>query len=320
MAAHPGVRRGARRRGAAALLLLFLPAAGCGRAAAPVPRPPAAARGEISVATWNLRRYALDDRDGDGQANDPKPEAERAAVAAVLARVSPDVLAVQEIGNPAVLQEFLYRLREAGLDYPHVEYPGTGVPESRQALLSRLPVVGRRAHADDAYTIGERRVRVLRAFIDVDLETPGGYRFRVLAVHLKSKTFHPLGQTEMRRSEARLLARHVRRALADDPEARLVVLGDFNDAPDSAPLRALLEGEPPPLRDPRPADPFGDVWTYFFDGPDTYARIDYLLVSARMAEDLVAEKTRVVRDPLAAVASDHRPLAAVFRAENGARP
>lgn len=101
---------------------------GCGPASAPGPgtalREPAHARrpGEFSVATYNLAWYAPDDRDGDGQRNDPKPAVERDAVASLLARIDADVLAVQEIGQGAMAKDLRRKLRARGLDYPYLEH------------------------------------------------------------------------------------------------------------------------------------------------------------------------------------------------------
>ncbi|MFA7370180.1 MAG: hypothetical protein WC334_11085, partial [Kiritimatiellales bacterium] len=60
----------------------------------------------FSVMTYNLRQYALTDRDGGGEPNDPKPEKERRAVTALIARERPDVLTVQEMGGAAMFAQF----------------------------------------------------------------------------------------------------------------------------------------------------------------------------------------------------------------------
>lgn len=284
--------------------------AACGRA----PDPLAPAADEFSVMTYNLHQYALADRDGDGQKSEPKPEAERAAAADLIAQARPDVLAVQEIGGPAVFEEFRYALASRGLDYGHAEYLQRGESEINLAVLSRFPIVSRQPHTDDRYSIGTAEIPVLRGFADVEIEVNPQYRFRLLVAHLKSKVFHALGQTEMRRNEARLLNKHVRAILKENPEANLLVAGDFNDTYRSAALREALGEQGGLLADLRPADADGDVWTRFEPAFDEYARIDYLLASRGMLPEVVREKTRVVHGPLAYQASDHRPVMAVFKA------
>lgn len=270
------------------------------------------------MMSYNLARYNLDDRDGDGQRNDTKPAAERDAVVAVIAAEKPDVLAVQEIGNPVVFEEFRFALQSAGLDYPHVEYLRRGQSELNLAVLSRFPIVASAHHLDDRYSMSSAELPVLRGFLEADIRVNEQYTFRIVVAHLKSKVFHQLGQTEMRRNEARLLNKHVRRSLKDDPEMNLVVAGDLNDTPRSAALREITGPQNEHLADLRPMDRDLDVWTHYGAADDEYARIDYLLVSPGMMREALHDKSRVVRNPLTYLASDHRPVVGVFRARDAA--
>lgn len=300
-----GPARRALRR--AALALLCALATACG----PRAQPPA--DGSFSIATYNLQRYGLHDRDGDGQRAEPKPEAECIAVADTIAALRPDILALQEIGNERMLDQLAQDLRKRGLDYPHRDYVRRGASEMNLALLSRFPIAASRPRLDDTYTIGGTIQPVLRGFLEAELDLGGGERLTVFVAHLKSRSFHPLGQTEMRRNEARLLANHVRRVLRNAPDAAVIVVGDFNDSFNSAPLR-LLRGEDgePLLVDLRPLDEPGGVWTFFNRADDSYERFDYLLASPALARRLRPDSCRVHREPPAALASDHRPVVAVF--------
>jgi len=264
--------------------------------------------------SWNLRQYSIEDRDGDGQRAEPKPAAERAAAIRVIARWRPDVLAVQEIGIAPVLDEFCRALRSEGLDYPYLEHLIRPDHTIGLAVLSRVPIAARRSRLDDVYRIGATNLPILRGFIDVELRTTEGYQFRLIVVHLKSKVFHPLGQTEMRRNEARIIAQHIHGALEAHPPLNLVVVGDLNDSPDSAPVQRLLGENRRYLHDLRPSDELGDVWTHFGSGVDVYSRLDYALVSDGMLAEVVRDKCRVVREPDVLVASDHRPLLLHVRA------
>jgi len=301
---------------AAGILSTMLSTAGCRRGAQEEPASPICAvpsKDEFSVMTYNLYAYGLEDRDGDGQADDPKPRLERDAVLDLIARANPDVLAVEEIGGPAIFEQFRYALKERGLDYSQVEYLQRGQSQKNIAVLSRLTVAARDSHDDMVYSIGEARVPVARGFIDLVIEPCHGYRFRLLVAHLKSKVYHQLGQTEMRRNEARLLGKLVRHYLRDHTELNLLVVGDMNDDPRSAALREIIGKRRRYLIDLRPTDVFGDVWTHFSKGYDHYERIDYMLVSRGMYAEVVAGKTCVVRDRLTYVGSDHRPVLAVFK-------
>ncbi len=295
--------------------------AGCGPSAAPRdPATPAAPTNTFTVMTYNLNLYSLEDRDGHGQKDIPKPAEEREALIELIRINRPDVLAVQEIGQPSILEEFRFALQKAGLEYPHLEYLQRGRTELNMAVLSRFPIVSRQSHLDDKYTIGEAVVPVSRGFIDVDLEVNPNYRFRLMTAHLKSKVFHSLGQTEMRRNEARLLGNHIRRALKENPEINLLVVGDMNDQPNSAALREITGSREQLLQDLRPADPEGDAWTHFDSAQDIYSRIDYMLASRGMAAEVFWEGTVAVRSSLTRQASDHRPLMATFVAQEAPLP
>jgi endonuclease/exonuclease/phosphatase family metal-dependent hydrolase len=310
-----------------ALLGTALGTAGCSLFESAPPAPPPAAEvspfprpaaGEFSVMTFNLNQYALIDRDGNADTLEPKPREEAEAIIEVIRQVSPDILAVQEMGDPAAWAEFKFSLRQAGLEYGHEEYLRRGKHELNIAVLSRFPIVADHSHTDDTYTIGPAQFPVMRGIIEVDIEVNPAYRLRLMAAHLKSKVFHSFGQAEMRRNEARLLGNHVRDALKENPDVNLLVVGDFNDDPSSAPLREIrtYKGKPT-LRDLRPIDSSGDAWTHR-ENDDTYQRIDYMLVSDGLLPEVLTGKTYAVRSPLLLRASDHWPLVATFvAAEHG---
>lgn len=298
-----------RRR--AVLLAAAFAAASVGCRPAPDPGEPAfpPEPGEVTVLSYFLDDYALMDRTGSGQANDPKPLAERRAIADLVRRVRPDLLALQDLGGPAMLEAFRAELAGAGCAFPHAELVPAAETGRHLALLSLHPIVARTPRTGETYRVGNEVRPVQRGFLDAEVELPGGGRIRILAAHLKNKDFDPAGQTEMRRNEARLFAAVLRRILREDPAARILVVGALNDSPDSAPVREIAAG----LTDLRPADATGDAWTWHDPDPDAWLRTEYLMVSPALLADTVREKTRAVRDPAAAEGSRHRPLAAVFR-------
>jgi len=287
------------------IVLLAAMLSGCDRSA-----PPAT----FSVMTYNLHQYALMDRDGGGEDDDPKPESEQKAVLSLIAKERPDMLAVQEMGDEIIFGQFREALRSAGLNYPYAELLRRGTIEANLAVLSRFPIVSVQHHTNDWYSIGPAKVPVARGFLDVTIQVNPDYQFRLLSAHLKSKVFSPLGQTEMRRNEARLLNKNVRTILKENPEVNLLVVGDMNDDYQSAALREVAGRRGGELTDLRPLDSVGDVWTCFRDYLDEYSRLDYLFVSEGMLPEVVKGKTRVVRDPLTVQASDHRPVIGVFQA------
>ncbi len=272
--------------------------------------------GLFSVMTFNVGRYGYHDRTGDGQKGDLKPDAERNAVITIIRDASPDVLAIQEIGGPVVFEGFKRALASEGISYAFEAYLQREQSEMNLAVLSRYPIIATHQHVDDMFSVGDEQIPVKRGFLEVDIAVHPGYQFRMLVAQLKSKEYHPLGQTEMRRSEARLLNNHVRRALSRNPRMNLLVVGDMNDHVRSAPLRTLMGNQQEFLNDLRPTDAYGEIWTAFEEVTETYHRYDYILVSPYMLPEYVAEKSNVIRHPLNKASSARRPLFAVFQARD----
>ena len=313
---HSGLRVKGRRlfaTGVAALVAGL--AAGCGEQQESRPseseRPLDPER--FSVMTFNVDRYAYQDRTGDGQAADMKPVEEREAVIALIAGTSPDMLALQEMGGGEIFDRFQAELAEAGLRYPFVEMVQQAHSDLHLALLSRYPIVASQRRTDDRYTMRGEEVRVKRGFLEADIRIHPDVELRLLVAQLKSKEYHVLGHTEMRRSEARLLNNHVRQALNEAPDRKLLLVGDLNDHLHSAPVRTLLDGNQHALVDLRPADEQGDVWTDFDRESEVYQRFDYLFASPSLAADYLPGESTVLRHANHQHASRRRPLFAVFR-------
>ncbi len=289
---------------------------GCERPATDILQPTRLNPDEFSVMTFNVGAYGHKDRSGDGQADNPKPEPEREAVLTILTDTQPDILAVQEMGGPLVFEAFRADLAAAGLDYPFHELLQRNYSEKNLALVSRYPIISTYLHTNDTFSIGDAQVPVQRGFLEADISINSTYQFRLLIAHLKSKEYHSLGHTEMRRNEARLLNNHVRRAPGQHHRLNLLVVGDMNDHVRAAPLRAIMGNNQEYLVDLRPADTYGEIWTYHDADAELYHRFDYALAGPYMLPEYVPDKSGVVRHPLNAQASPHRPLLLVFRARD----
>lgn len=268
---------------------------------------------EYSLLCFNLKHYSLEDRDRDGQRNDPKPIESRAAVAEIIACANPDILVLQEIGGPTIFAELRQRLAREGIEYGHIEYLRASPHDNNIAVLTRFPITASQSHTNDTYSIGDAELRVARGIIDIDLEIAADTRVKLMATHLKSKVYHPLGQTEMRRNEARILGQHIGQALRNKPDLKLIVAGDLNDLPTSGAVREIIGRGPDGLVDLRPCDESGDAWTHRQIDDDIHQRIDYILISRTLADAIDKDKTRIIDIPATRIASDHRPLLAVFR-------
>ncbi len=288
---------------------------------------PLPAADTFRVATYNLETYL----DAPAGTRPTKSDAAKAKIRESLRAIQPDVVALQEVGGPRALTELREALRAEGLDYSHWELV-TGLDTNiHVAVLSKFPFRARRPHPDDSFLLGGRRFRVSRGFAEVEVQVNSRYAFTLLTCHLKSRRPVPeADEAELRLEEAKLLRQHIDTRLAADPDANLIVLGDFNDVYDSPVVKTVLGHGNGKLLDTRPAERNGDnqpnpnprfqprhvTWTHFYGKEDTYSRIDYILLSPGMARAWVKAETYVLALPNWGTGSDHRPLVATFTPED----
>ena len=273
------------------------------------------------VATYNVENY-LDDT---ASRCCVKSAASKAKVRECIRALRPDVLALQEMGSVAALLELRAALQAEGLDFPHWEHVTGSDANVHVAILSRFPFSARRPHTDDSFELGGQRFRVRRGFAEVDVQVNPGCQFTLLAAHLKSKNAVPDGDAAaLRLEEAKLLRAKIDARLAINADAKLIVLGDFNDMEDSATLQTIRGTGAGELFDPRPTDAGSGAdarlitqeaaWTTFSEERNRYERIDYLLINQSLRADWLAVESHVLAMPDWRIASDHRPVVAAFKA------
>jgi endonuclease/exonuclease/phosphatase family metal-dependent hydrolase len=275
------------------------------------------------VATYNVENY-LDETTQARQAKSPEAKAK---VRESICALKPDVIALEEMGGLSALQELRDSLKTAGLDFPYWEYVTGADTNIHVVVLSRFPFAARHPHTNDNFLLSGRRFSVSRGFAEVDVQAGANYSFTLFAAHLKSK--RPVAQadeSELRLEEAKLLREKIDARLVADPDANIIVVGDFNDTKDSASTKAVIGRGKKKLVDTRPAERNGDnapgtdraheprdiTWTEYYGKTDSYSRIDYLLISPGMARKWVTNETYVLTIPNWGVGSDHRPIVATF--------
>jgi endonuclease/exonuclease/phosphatase family metal-dependent hydrolase len=147
------------------------------------------------------------------------------------------------------------------------------------------------------------------------------YSFHLVLLHLKSRrTIPEADQALMRLEEARFARQHVAKILQADPAANVLLMGDFNDEPDTAPIQLLIGAPPFQLHDLQPVDSEGATWTHYWAHAKQYSRIDYLLTSPAMYAEYVPGTARIADIPEWNHGSDHRAIYARFRAQNQPPP
>jgi endonuclease/exonuclease/phosphatase family metal-dependent hydrolase len=267
----------------------------------------------LTVATYNVENYTLANRMVDGVYRPayPKPEKEKAALLRVIAGIAPDILAVEEMGAQAFLDDFQRELKQAGQEYPHAALLEAADADRHVAVLSKVPFKEVKRHATVPLTYFGQKELVKRGVLEVIFATTGG-DLSVFVVHLKSKYTERKDDPEsalQRALEAEavrdlVLARH-----PDPAKGRFIITGDWNDTRGTRPVRALQKrgdtvvGELVPATDSR-----GEVWTHFFRREDLYSRIDYLLVSPALKPFVAGGRATIGDGPGTAEASDHRPV------------
>jgi endonuclease/exonuclease/phosphatase family metal-dependent hydrolase len=275
------------------------------------------------VATFNLENYLE-----DATASRPAKTAEaKARIRESIRAAKPDVIALEEMGSVQALMELRDSLRSEGLDLPHWEHISGFDTNIHLALLSKFPFTARRPRTNENFLLSGRRFQVSRGFAEVDIQVCPDYSFTLIAAHLKSKRPVPAAdEAELRAEEARLLREKVDARLTAEPDANLIVLGDFNDTKDAASTRLVIGRGRHKLVDTRPAERNGDsiassnpaaeprnvTWTHYYGKEDSYSRIDYILLSPGMAREWNQGETYIVTLPNWGVGSDHRPLVATF--------
>jgi endonuclease/exonuclease/phosphatase family metal-dependent hydrolase len=276
------------------------------------------------VATYNVENYLDQPTETRHSA---KPAEARAKIRESIKAMNPDVIAFEEMGTTNALLELRASLKADGLDFPFWEHIQSFDTNIHIAVLSRLPIVARRSHANEFFLLDGRRFQVKRGFAEVDIQAATNFTFTVIAAHLKSKLATlDADEAEERLGEAKSLRKIIDAHFKANPNAKLIVLGDFNDAINSGSTKAIIGRGKFKLTDTRPAERNGDnalgeppyfkprnvAWTYFYGGNDTYARIDYILLSPAMARNWVRAETYIPTIPNWGIGSDHRPIVAMF--------
>ena len=273
--------------------------------------------GGLRFIAYNVENWLTMDRyvGGKNLKGAPKPEEEKAAVVALLVRHRPDVLGLSEIGAATDLAEIQQDLKDAGLDLPHSHYTGGSDPTRHLGLLSRFPITSTAKPAQSEYQLAGRTYAINRGILDATVAARGkSYRF--LGLHLKSKRESEQGdQQAIRLNEARLLRRHVDSILKADAEARLIVYGDLNDTR-ATPVIKTITGkynDPTYLTAISAKDSRQQAWTHHWALHDIYSRIDFIMVTRALRQEVDFPSAKIIDDEGWDKASDHRAILAIFR-------
>ena len=210
-------------------------------------------------------------------------EAARSNTALVLRTVNADICCLVEVESRPVLKHFcIDQLPRTNSfqDYSfHMRIDGNDARGIDVAVASRVPVGRIRSHVDDRDQTGEI---FSRDCLELELIHPQGFSLWMLLNHFKSKGYGAQSTSDDKRK--RQADRVVEILQGYDLKKDLVIVcGDFNDTPDSNPLKSLLSVSD--LHDVLRAtfsNP-ADRWTYHYKKNE---QIDYMLVSKPLRDGL----------------------------------
>ena len=270
------------------------------------------------IASYNVENYITMPRRIDGKLREKagKPETERDAVVRMIGSIRPDVLGLEEMGEPGQFSDLQRRLRKAGLDFPYSEYLQAADTSRHVAMLSRTPIVERHSQSDLPLRVNGVTLHSPRGILDVTVEPVSGERIRILCVHLKAKLeVAEYDQSDLRLAESQYLRRYVREILRTDPSARLVLMGDFNDTKSEKVIWQIMGRSewPDSLKALPLADDRGELWTEFWSYADVYSRIDYIMVSKKLEGEVDCAQSGIARPSFWNEASDHCPVYLTLR-------
>lgn len=255
-------------------------------------------RESLRVCSWNVRNYNVSNRRaGDRWASRPKPESEREAVGATLAKINADVVLLQEMGDMTYLEDLRARLKKRGAVYRFAAVGGYDAP-SRLAILSKFAPAEVFDFSSLPIEVKGSRAYSPRGTLGIKLACRAAPLF-VFCLHLKSKVgakkadenFIPFRFAELRAISAKV-----------SPLARgggmVLIAGDFNDEPSKALLRNLRGFSAVPQ-----GDFAGAAYTYYWAKKNVFYVYDFFAAS----NAVLPRVSRASVVPSGA-ASDHRPI------------
>lgn len=270
----------------------------------------------VTFCAYNLKNWLLmQSYDRKSDEPRPKPREEKNKIIEFLSEIQPDILGVCEIGTRDDLLEVQTRLKDIGIDLPHLEFSKGADPTRSLGLLSRFPIIGRDSQGGLPYKIKDKEFQFQRGILDVNVELKPSFPVRFLGVHLKSKReIEEADQAEMRRQEAELLRKHLDGIFSQKEKTNIVLYGDFNEHRNEPTIKVIAgsSSQQSYMLDIPVKDSDNLLWTHFWAAADVYSRLDYLFVSRALRPHIQTEKCHIFRHPDFYTASDHRPLVLVI--------
>lgn len=270
--------------------------------------------GEVVVAAYNILNLfdEHDDPYKEDEGTPAKPRAELERLAESIRALNADVIAVEEVENRFYLERFV------NVFLPEMGYRDVVLFEGNDGrgidvgLISRIPVgeVRSRRHLRfPGHGGGEARFN--RDVLAVTLEPKDAEPFEVWVVHLKSNAGGREEAEPIRLAEARELRRLLDEELTEDPEARIIVTGDFNDTPESETIKTIVGAGTNALWSA--GSDLNDPAAVSYNKGEFRSVIDFMLCSPAMQKEYVKGSFQIPQGAVETTGSDHNPIKATFK-------
>lgn len=267
----------------------------------------------ITVATYNILNL-FDDVDDPYRADEgtpAKPKAQMERVARTIRELNADVIGLQEVETREYLQRFVDAYL-ADMGYQVVLFEGNDPRGIDVALLSRLPVGEVRSHRHVSFPGPQGSpMRFKRDVLAVEILPPAADPFEVWVLHLQSNYEGREYAEPVRLAEARQVRAMLEARFKSDSNARILVMGDFNDTFESAGVQAIVGAGAHIMKSFADELPTEQRITY---NKDPYrSMIDFILFSPTAAQRFVPGSFRIIAGSTESTGSDHNPVAVTFR-------
>lgn len=272
--------------------------------------------GQLVVASYNLFNM-FDDHDDPYRADEGtriKPRIELDRLAKSIKELNADVIAVSEVENREFLQRFVDVLLP-NMGYDHVVLlEGNDLRGIDVGIISRVPIGSVRSHRHLTFAGPDgSRQSFGRDVLVTTLEPPGAQPLDVWVVHLKSNSGGREAAEPVRLAEAREVRRLIDAELVRNAESRFLVMGDFNDTPESRTLSTIVGAETGALWSV--GDDLADPELVTYNAKPYRSIIDFILCSPAMRRQYLKGSLKIPQGSIETTGSDHNPISATFRLE-----
>jgi endonuclease/exonuclease/phosphatase family metal-dependent hydrolase len=267
----------------------------------------------LTVATYNVENYGPADRitEAGFRPDYPKPESEKRALRRVIHGLNADVLALQEMGGSAHLEELRRDLRSEGLDYPHAVLASASDANRHVALLSKRPLIDATTHTDLTFAYLGARETVKRGLLEASVSTATG-KITIFVVHLKSRFTDAADDPSSavrRGAEASAIRDRVLQRFPTLGNTRFLIVGDCNDGKTSKAVAHLQKRGKTEVAELLPAvDSRGEAWTHAYRREESYSRVDHIFAAPGLVAAVKGGAARIYDGDGVRQASDHRPV------------